>query len=339
MSVGKNTTHARKRIWLRLLLGCLLLVFLCVNGVGLYLGHMIYTEMSLRHSRLNAHNTGRLKQMMDAGKKEKSWQDVELPSRFGYTLKGTFIPNPEPTEKTLIFLHGFTENRIVGLNYFRVYLNAGFNLLMFDSRSHGESGGDSVTWGVYEKQDLDQWVDWVRRRYPSGMIGVHGISMGAATALLHAEINESNKRVAFYIADSAYSDVETLLVQQISRRMQLPEYIRPEYLLPYANIVAYYFSRFTFSQAAPIRAVGHATTPILYLHGEADGVVPADMSKALYSATKGPRQINTFPGAGHVSSIYKDRYRYSSVIRDFTASIKQQADLGTYHIGALPAPG
>ena len=80
----------------------------------------------------------------------------------------------------MIFLHGFTENRLVGLNYRNLYLNAGFNLLLVDSRDHGESGGESVTWGVYEKQDLDQWVDWVRQRFPVGMIGVHGVSLGAA---------------------------------------------------------------------------------------------------------------------------------------------------------------
>lgn len=307
------------RLLRRLLLAGLLLVFLAVNGAGFYIGNIIYTEMSTRHSRLNSANAnaGRLKQRLEWGKRERQWQDVAIESRFGYRLQGTFIPNPQASTKTLVFLHGFTESRLVGLNYLNVYLNDGFNLLLIDSRHHGDSGGNSVTWGVYEKYDLDQWVDWLRKKYPAGLIGVHGISMGAATALLHAELNEANRRVSFYVADSAYSDFEILLAQQIRRHIPLPDYIQPEYLLPYANIIAYWKSRFTFYQASPIRAVRQVTTPVLYIHGEADALVPAEMSQKLFAETKGPKQIQLFPAADHVSAIYQDRYRYRNVIRDF----------------------
>ena len=309
----------------RLVLAGLLLALLFVNGAGFYIGNIIYTEMSTRHSRLNSAtaNASRLKQRLEWGKRERQWQDVAIESRFGYSLKGTFIPNPQPTTKTLVFLHGFTENRLIGLNYLNVYLSDGFNLLLIDSRAHGDSGGESVTWGVYEKHDLDQWLDWVRQKYPTGAIGVHGISMGAATALLHAEMNETSRRVSFYVADSAYSDFELLLVQQIRRHIPLPDFILPEYLLPYANLVAYFKSRFTFHEVAPVRAVRNVTTPVLYIHGEADALVPVDMSRELYRATKGPKQIQLFPEADHVSSIYQDRYRYRNVIRGFAQANRE----------------
>jgi fermentation-respiration switch protein FrsA (DUF1100 family) len=246
-----------------------------------------------------------------------------MPSRFGYSLIGTFIPNPQVTDKTLIFLHGFTESRLAGLSYLNIYLNAGYNLLLVDSRAHGESGGESVTWGVYEKYDVDQWVDWLRNRYPAGTIGMHGISMGAATALLHAGLNESNKRVAFYIADSSYADFESLLVDQMNQRLHLPGNIPPQVLLPYANAMAYLRSRFTFGDASPIRVVQQVTTPVLYIHGEADRLVPASMSQQLFSATKGQRQIQLFPRADHVSSIFTDRSRYRTVVQGFARSIQE----------------
>ena len=321
MNVNLKAKVPGRKFWRRLLLSVVLILFIGVNGAGLYMGNIIYREMSIRHTRLNSHNTGRLQQLMDTGKKEKQWQDVAIDSRFGYPLKGTFIPNPKPTETTLIFLHGFTENRLIGLNYLNLYLNAGYNLLLVDSRAHGESGGASVTWGVYEKHDVDQWVDWVRQRFPKGAIGIHGISMGAATAVLHAELNEPSKRVSFYVADSSYSDFESLLSLHIQKRIQLPGNLPPELLLPYANIVAYFNSRFTYAQASPIRAARNVTTPILYIHGEADVIVPVNMAQELYNATKGPRQLYTFPKAEHVSSFYNDRYRYRTVVRGFTRSI------------------
>ena len=315
-----------KNFWRRLLLICFLFGFIAANAAGLFMGNIIYNEMCVRHSRLHANNTGRWQQILENGKTSRNWQDIRMPSRFGYSLTGTFIPNPQTTDKTLIFLHGFSESRLAGLSYLNIYLNAGYNLLLVDSRAHGESGGLSVTWGVYEKHDVDQWVDWLRHRFPKGTIGMHGISMGAATALLHAGLNESNKRVAFYIADSAYSDLESLLADQMSQRLQLPGNIPPQVLLPYANAVTYLRARFTFGAASPLRVVQQVTTPVLYIHGEADRLVPASMSQQLYSMTKGQRQIQLFPRADHVSSIYTDRSRYRTVVQGFARSIQESQD-------------
>ncbi len=329
MDIKKLLTE--KKFWRRLLLAGLFVALLAVNGAGLYMGNIIYNEMCIRHSRLHANNTGRRQQILETGKNQRNWQDISMPSRFGYSLIGTFIPNPQATDKTLIFLHGFSESRLAGLSYLNIYLNAGYNLLLVDSRAHGESGGESVTWGVYEKYDVDQWVDWLRHRYPAGTIGVHGISMGAATALLHAGLNESNKRVAFYIADSSYADFESLLADQMNQRLHLPGNIPPQVLLPYANAVAYLRSRFTFGDASPLGVVQQVTTPVLYIHGEADQLVPASMSQQLFSATKGQRQIQLFPRADHVSSIFTDRSRYRTVVQGFARSIETpQTFAGTW---------
>ncbi|SCM78912.1 conserved hypothetical protein [uncultured Sporomusa sp.] len=318
-----NTKYqlSKKGLWRRWVLLSIVIVFLGINGAGLYIGNIIYKETSVLHSHLNGNN-GTLKQILETGKQESKWEDITIVSRFGYPLSATYIPNPQTTDKTLIFLHGFSESRAVGLNYLDIYLNYGFNLLLIDLRAHGESGGNSVTWGNYEKYDLDQWVDWVGNRFPQGMIGVHGISMGAATALMHAELNEANKRVAFYIADSPYSDFETLLALQMERRLNLPGKVT-KLLLPYANIAAYFDARFTFRQASPIRSVRNITTPVLYIHGEADKLVPASMSLELYHATKGPRQIYLFANAGHVTAIFNDRYQYGGIVRKFVQTIEQ----------------
>lgn len=324
-----RTLFSSKQFWRRLLFSFFFFAFIAVNAAGLFMGNIIYNEMCVRHSRLHANNTGRWQQILESGKNQRNWQDIRMPSRFGYSLTGTFIPNPQTTDKTLIFLHGFTESRLAGLNYLTIYRNAGYNLLLVDSRAHGESGGDSVTWGVYEKHDVDQWVDWLRHRFPTGIIGMHGISMGAATALLHAELNESNKRVAFYIADSSYADFEALLADQMNQRLQLPGNIPPQVLLPYANAVAYLRSRFTFGEASPIRAVQQVTTPVLYIHGEADRLVPSGMSQQLYNATKGQRHIQLFPRADHVSSIFTDRARYRTVVQGFARSVQEPQDLAT----------
>ena len=322
MQLQPKVQVVNRKNWRFWLIASVLVMLFGVNGIGLFLGNKVYKEASVLQLQLNTHSSSQLKQQLEVGKQTGQWEDVVIESRFGYSLKGTFIPNPHPTDKTLIFLHGFTDNRLAGLSYVSLYLKSGYNLLLIDSRAHGESGGASVTWGVYEKQDLDQWVDWLHQRFPSGQIGVHGISMGAATALMHAELNEKNKRVAFYIADSSYSDFETLLKLQLRQRLPQVEPLLLDLLMPYVNLAAYFQARFTFYQASPLQAVRHVTTPILYLHGEADKLIPLSMSQALYQATPGPRQLVTFPQMEHIQAAYQDRQQYDQVIQDFIRSLQ-----------------
>ena len=246
---------SKRKTWWMSLAVMILTLFLSINAIGLIIGSIIYEEASLLPAYSHPLATQRLQQSLKYKGREMYKENIVIESLDGYPLSGTFIPNPAPTNKTIVFVHGFMENRTAGLNYLSLYMQSGFNLLLIDSRDHGESGGDSVTWGNLEKYDLDQWISWVQQRVPNGTIGVHGISMGAATALMHAELNESNKRVAFYIADSAYSDFETLMELQINRYLNSTHMEIAKILLQYANVVSYFHSRSTFQQASPLRAV------------------------------------------------------------------------------------
>ena len=320
----KDLAKSKRKAWGMSLAVLVVTLILSINAIGLIIGSIIYEETSLLPAYSHPLATQRLQQSLKYKGREMYKENIVIESLDGYPLSGTFIPNPEPTNKTIVFVHGFMENRTVGLNYLSLYMQSGFNLLLIDSRDHGESGGDSVTWGNLEKYDLDQWISWVLQRVPNGTIGVHGISMGAATALLHAELNESNKRVAFYIADSAYSDFETLMELQINRYMHSTHLEIAKFLLQYANVVSYFHSRSTFQQASPLRAVQQVTTPILYIHGDADELVPAYMSLELQEATKGPSEIFIFTNSTHGSAIFDNQKSYKEIVQNFIQAVEAQ---------------
>lgn len=319
-----DLSKSKRKVWKMSFIVFTLLLILCVNITGLILGSIIYEEASILPAYSHPRTNQRLLQALKYGDNDLKKETVTIESRYGYPLSATFIPNPEPATKTVVFLHGFMENRTIGLNYLDLYMQSGFNLLLIDLRAHGESGGDSVTWGNLEKYDLDQWITWVNQRIPNGTIGVHGISMGAATALMHAELNENNKRVAFYVADSAYSDFETLLELQVNRFLYSTNLEIPKILLQYANVVSYFHSRSTFQQASPLKAVRNVTTPILYIHGEADQLVPAAMSLELQKATKGPSEVFLFANSTHGSAIFDNQKLYKKLVRNFIQSVDAQ---------------
>ncbi|MGE4588861.1 MAG: alpha/beta hydrolase [Acidaminococcaceae bacterium] len=319
-----DLAKSKRKTWAMSLGVMALTLVLSINAIGLIIGSIIYEEASLLPAYSQPMATHRLQQTINYNGTELQKENIVIQSLNGEPLAGTFIPNPESTTKTLIFVHGFMANRAVGLNYLNLYMQSGFNLLLIDSRAHGESGGDSVTWGNLEKYDLDQWISWVQQRVPNGTIGVHGISMGASTSLLHAELNESNKRVAFYIADSAYSDFQTLVELQVNRFVTSNNPEIPKVLLQYTNVVSYLHSRSTLRQASPLRAVRNVTTPVLYIHGDADELVPAYMSVELQKATKGPSEVYIFANSTHGSAIFDDKRRYRQLVQNFIQKVDGQ---------------
>lgn len=317
MDPEQEINNLRRKIHLQTGLIIILVLAITFNICGLLIGAIFYNEFCVLNTRIALERFNKLNTELETGKRTRHWEDVEIDSRYGYKLRGTYLPNPNPTANTVIFVHGMSASRLMGLWYYRLYFDAGFNVLIYDSRGHGNSGGPSTSWGFYEKYDLDRWVQWEKARHPDGRLGIHGVSMGGATALEHTKLNESHKMVDFYVADSAYSDLADLLIQRIDSTIPYHFPLWINFLLKYSSAAAYLESGFRYDQVSPVKAVGSATTPILYLHGENDRLVPVTMSHQLYSATKGYHEIHTFPGVGHATAIFDRKAEYRRIINNF----------------------
>src|ERR1700753_4055383 len=93
----------------------------------------------------------------------------------GVPLVGWWFHAPANTRGTLVYLHGVSDNRGSSLGIAHHFLPLGCDVVAYDSRAHGESGGDACTYGFYEKRDLARVLDHL----PRGPIVVMGTSMGA----------------------------------------------------------------------------------------------------------------------------------------------------------------
>ena len=79
-------------------------------------------------------------------------QDVSITSFDSTTLKGWWMEASKEAP-TIVILHGVKQNRTDVLRAALVLRREGFNVLMFDGRAHGDSGGRYVTYGVFERRD------------------------------------------------------------------------------------------------------------------------------------------------------------------------------------------
>jgi alpha-beta hydrolase superfamily lysophospholipase len=125
---------------------------------------------------------------------------VEFQSADGTTLRGWWIPSERPSTRTLVFVHGLATNRTITLPFHEVGDRLDANVLMFDLRAHGDSGGRTVTLGWREKDDVLAAIEFVRREKPQQ--ARVGISMGAASMAQAA--SEIEPPLAGVILDSSY---------------------------------------------------------------------------------------------------------------------------------------
>lgn len=237
-------------------------------------------------------------------------EEIYIPSPYGYRLHGYFIP-VEGANRTAIIVHGVTISLMGSVKYIDLFRKRGYNVLIYDHRNHGKSGGKTTTYGYYEKYDLKACVDWVLDRCGSDcLIGIAGESMGAATILQHAAIDH---RAAFYLADCPYSD----LWDQLRYRLKI-EYGLPAFPLLYlTDIVCWLRCGLRFSSVSPISDIQHVETPVFFAHGEDDLYVPTRMSMEMYRIKPGKNKLYVAPNARHAEAYWHNREEYDRLFGEF----------------------
>jgi alpha-beta hydrolase superfamily lysophospholipase len=79
----------------------------------------------------------------------------------------------------VVVLHGIADSRAGSLGFAPMFLNEGYAVLLPDSRAHGASGGQFVTYGLLEKYDVIAWAEWMKRTGCHNLYGL-GESLGAS---------------------------------------------------------------------------------------------------------------------------------------------------------------
>ena len=101
-------------------------------------------------------------------------------------------------------MHGNSSCRLEALELVPNLLQANITLFCFDFVGCGNSEGEYISLGWHERDDVNVIVNYLREHRKVSTIGLWGRSMGAATALLHANRDPS---IAGMVLDSPFSDL------------------------------------------------------------------------------------------------------------------------------------
>jgi len=226
---------------------------------------------------------------------------VEIVARDGAHLRAWFFAPVISNGNCVLLLHGVADSRASQMGLARLLLKNHYAVLMPDSRGHGESGGDIVTYGVLEADDIHRWVDWLEAsEHPRNVFGV-GASLGAGILLQSLAVEHRFRAV---VAESPFANLRRVSVDRVAQRLPVPS--------PIGNVIAtplvwsgFVYARWKYGvdlwRASPEDVVSGTSTPVLLIHGTEDTNIYPWHSQSLAARNPWNVELWLVPGAHHMT--------------------------------------
>jgi len=238
-------------------------------------------------------------------------RSVEFRSESGSTLHGWFMLGKAGTG-AIVLMHGVRSNRLSMLNRAKFLSRAGYGVLLFDFQAHGESSGTHITFGSLESKDARAAIQFLRDNAPGEKIGVVGVSMGGAAAILATpplSVDAMVIEMVYPTINEAVNDRLTLRLGSWARILTplLIVQLRPRLGVDPA-------------QLRPIDHVNQLTFPKLFIAGADDQHTTIEESRRLYETACAPKELWIVPGAAHVDLHEAARIEYELRLLNFFKS-------------------
>lgn len=241
------------------------------------------------------------------------YDDVEFATADGIVLHGWYLESPG-ARATLVLVHDFDGTRADKnhglLELQRDYLRRGFNVLSFDLRGRGESGGVRDHLGSQERLDLPAAVAYARGRAPMLPVVVHGFGLGGALAVVG--VADGSVDADAVVADSAFTSVRAYLRRRWA--------IVPWHLFRLSCYFAKRLFRADADAIAPLAAMRSTSseTPMLFVHGDRDRLISVTHTINIAASSMNARTtVYRVPRAGHCTSYMRQPEAYLRHCLDF----------------------
>ena len=232
------------------------------------------------------------------------YEDITFESRDGLHMNGWFIPGK--LNKTVIITHPFPFNRHGFLRknqgwlyLFRTDVNllttasalhdAGYNVLMFDFRNHGESAAGITGIGLNEAQDVIGAVDYLKKRFAdkTHRIGFVSFCMGAdATLIALSRLKDDLEPIRCMVA-----------VQPISALVFIRTYLKSTFsklswiLIPMVDRMTQWMGGYHLDVMTPLPACKDVHLPVMFIQGKYDPWTELSDLQSFYDAAPGEKEL------------------------------------------------
>ncbi|WP_436517470.1 alpha/beta hydrolase [Ekhidna sp. To15] len=191
--------------------------------------------------------------------------DFSVQANDDVIINGKYFTVSDSSSCLYIFAHGWARSWQNMLKYYPIVEECGCDVIMYDHRAHGDSGGKFPTGGIKESEDLISVTEWAaqNKQFEWNQIAWVGSSWGAGAALM---AGADDRNPAFIFADSPYQDWHTAIFERaIEDYGSWINGIAPA-VMYWVNIRA----DIDYAQASPIKATKDISEPVFLIHSKAD---------------------------------------------------------------------
>jgi len=233
------------------------------------------------------------------------WRTVHIRAQDGIVLEGWFVrPAGDTHNSCALLLHGIADSKSGAAGFAPMLLAGGYSVLLPDSRAHGNSEGEFVTYGLLEKQDVLEWTRWLRGNGCDRIYGL-GESLGASVLIQASAMGPAFRAI---VAECPYADLKAMAAYRVRDVLRAPRWISAglsQLIVRGGMIFARLRYGLDFDQVSPVLAMAQSKTPVLLIHGTQDEQTPYWHSQRLAAANTGA-VLWLVPGAGHVGASAAD---------------------------------
>lgn len=219
-------------------------------------------------------------------------------------------------DRAVIIIPGRTEGCLYSCYFAEPYRAAGYNVLAIDNRAHGLSEGKYPTLGKRECHDLLAWGRLLHESCGVEKVVLHGICIGASSALNALTLPECPDYMAGMTADGMYTTFyDSFKAHMIEEHH--PNF--PVTLEVMGHILVYAGSNVVTD--GPIYRIGRLKKPILFLHSREDRFSLPEKAQLLFDKCTAPKTLRFFPHGAHSRVRIHAPEEYDACIAEFLKTV------------------
>ncbi|MBA2116500.1 alpha/beta hydrolase [Bremerella alba] len=237
--------------------------------------------------------------------------EVEFEGEKQTILRGRFWKGK--SDKAVVVVHGIDGPSIEMLPHVSYLYRAGYSVLVYDNRGRGESDGGFSTLGYLEWRDVLCAVEWVKGQpgIAADMIGLHGLSLGAACVIMAAA---EDHHVRGVLAESPFVSMPIMLTHVANKMTRLPKFLIGRLI----EIFLDWSLKTKLRLVEPHTAVKNISPrPIYIIDAEEDQLFPVDTAQTVYDAAEQPKRFWKVHGAAHANCWHVMPEEYEQRALDF----------------------
>jgi uncharacterized protein len=238
-------------------------------------------------------------------------QSVQISEQGAPSIGAWYCP-AEDNQHLAILFHGYLMNKSSLIEEARVFLQAGYAVLLVDFRGSWESSEAYTTIGYFEADDVAAATRYAHQHFPHKKLVLYGQSMGGAAILraVHSHAVNADAIIVEAVFDRLLNTVKNRF-----HVLGVPAF-------PGAHVLVFWggwqtgFNGFTHNPVDYAQAVN---VPILFLHGDSDNRAKLQDAYSVYESVPALKHFSVFPDTVHESHLARHPEIWKKEIIGFLA--------------------